>query len=258
MFSGTAPPPFVTLAAHPLRWQLLSELAASDYRVRELVDLLGQPQNLVSYHLRLLRGAELVTSRRSSFDARDSYYHLDLDRCAELMTATTAALHPALHPAAAAAPARRVGSNPPRVLFACTGNSARSPIAEALLRLRAGSAVEVTSAGSHPKDRILPSAVRVLSADYGIDVSGQRPRHLDDAAGRFDYAITLCDKVREVCPELDGHPRRIHWSIPDPAPTGAKDHHPERAVRRTAREIDTRIGHLLHVLAGGHPGKDNP
>ena len=82
---GQAIPAFVRLAAHPLRWQLLTELAASDYRVRELVALVGQPQNLVSYHLRLLRDGGLVTAARSSFDGRDSYYHLDLDRCADAL-----------------------------------------------------------------------------------------------------------------------------------------------------------------------------
>ncbi|TDE36170.1 transcriptional regulator, partial [Nonomuraea mesophila] len=89
-------PAFVRMAAHPLRWRLLTALAAGDYRVRELVDLLGHPQNLISYHLRLLRGSGLVTSRRSSFDARDSYYHLDLDRCADALAAAGAELHPAL------------------------------------------------------------------------------------------------------------------------------------------------------------------
>jgi ArsR family transcriptional regulator, arsenate/arsenite/antimonite-responsive transcriptional repressor / arsenate reductase (thioredoxin) len=245
------PPPFVRLAAHPLRWQLLGELATSDLRVRELVASVGEPQNLVSYHLRLLREAELVTRRRSSFDARDSYYHLDLDRCADLLAAAGGALHPALPSVRSGSPAPPPGrSQPVRVLFSCTGNSARSPMAEALLRHRAGGAVEVTSAGSHPRERIHPSVVRVLADDYGIDVSGQRTRHLDSAGRRhFSYVITLCDKVREVCPEFPGHPRHIHWSIPDPAPQGARGRAAEAAIRRTARDIDARIGHLLHVLS---------
>src|SRR5919112_1638453 len=92
----TAPPPFVALAAHPVRWRLMTELAGSDYRVRELVTRLEQPQNLVSYHLRLLRDGGLVTATRSSADRRDSYYHLDLDRCADALTDSGAALHPAL------------------------------------------------------------------------------------------------------------------------------------------------------------------
>jgi protein-tyrosine-phosphatase/DNA-binding transcriptional ArsR family regulator len=245
-------PPFLRLAGHPVRWRLLAELSAGDLRVRELVGLLGRPQNLVSYHLRLLREADLVTTRRSSFDGRDSYYHLDLDRCAALLAGAGGALHPALQ--------ARLPTHPPgvperpasvRVLFACTGNTARSPIAEALLRLRTGGTVDVTSAGSHPGERIHPGAVRVLGDDFGVDISGQRPRHLESVAGqRFDLVVTLCDRVREVCPEFPGHPGHSHWSIPDPAPGGATGRAAEAAVRRTAREIDRRVHHLLHVVAG--------
>src|SRR4051794_41801813 len=110
-----APPTFLRLAAHPLRWQLMTELATSDYRVRELVARVGQPQNLVSYHLRLLRDGGLVTATRSSYDGRDSYYHLDLDRCADELAASGAALHPALHlaPAPPVPPTRQPGPGPP-------------------------------------------------------------------------------------------------------------------------------------------------
>src|SRR5437764_14299277 len=80
-----APPSFVRLAGHPLRWRLMGELARGDRRVRELVSLLDQPQNLLSYHLRRLRAAGLVGARRSTFDARDAYYHLDLGNCAEAL-----------------------------------------------------------------------------------------------------------------------------------------------------------------------------
>src|ERR1051325_7680385 len=113
-----APPAFVRLVAHPLRWKLLTELADSDYRVRELVTLLDQPQNLVSYHLRLLRNGGLVTATRSSFDGRDSYYHLDLDRCAEALTESGAALHPALR-LDRPPPALPVHGRPVAVLFVC-------------------------------------------------------------------------------------------------------------------------------------------
>jgi protein-tyrosine-phosphatase/DNA-binding transcriptional ArsR family regulator len=252
--TSQAAPAFVRLAANPLRWRLLTALAASDYRVRELVDLLGHPQNLVSYHLRLLRRSGLVTAHRSSFDARDSYYHLDLERCAHALTAAGVALHPALRldptPSPPTPPTAAEQSARPCVLFACTGNSARSPIAEALLRHRTGGHVEVTSAGSHPKPRIHPNAVRVLREHYGIDIADQRPRHLDTVARhRFDHLISLCDKVREVYVGFSDQPRLTHWSIPAPAAADDNDQASYPAFRHMATEIDTRIRYLLPALA---------
>lgn len=252
-------PAFVRLAAHPLRWRLLSALAESDYRVRELVARVDEPQNLVSYHLRLLRDGGLVTATRSSFDGRDSYYHLDLDRCAEALAATGAALHPALHSSldpstqGGAAPSLpRTGRSRSRrvaVLFVCTGNSARSPIAEALLRRHLGDRVSALSAGTRPKERLHPDAVRVLGQRFGIDIGNQQPRHLDALADRrFDHVITLCDRAREHCPEFDGHPRRVHWSIPDPASASHPDGNGYAAFEHTAADIDSRVRHLVPVL----------
>lgn len=246
-----APPAFVQLASHPLRWRLLTVLAHSDFRVRELVTLIDQPQNLISYHLRLLRERGLVTATRSSFDGRDSYYHLDLDSCANGLTESGAALHPALRWNTATAQLlideRR--SHRPSVLFVCTGNSARSPIAEALLRHHSSGAVTTTSAGGRPQPHLHPHAVRVLREAFDIDISGRRPRHLNSLANRdFDYVITLCDKAREVCPEF-GHPRAIHWSIPEPPSAGDADDASYPAFQRTAAEINTRVGHLLAILA---------
>ena len=248
---GRTAPPFVHLAAHPVRWRLLTELANSDYRVRELVSLVGEPQNLVSYHLRLLRNSGLVTATRSSFDGRDSYYHLDLDRCAQALSDTGTALHPTLRTTTAPPPpiaAQR--SRRPAVLFLCTGNSSRSPMAEALLRHRGTGHVEVISAGSHPKPRLHANAVRVLRDEYGIDTGDQQPRHLDTVIKhRFDHVISLCDKVREVCPDFPERPRRAHWSIPDPTTADDTDQAGYPAFRRTAGDIDTRIRYLLPILA---------
>jgi ArsR family transcriptional regulator, arsenate/arsenite/antimonite-responsive transcriptional repressor / arsenate reductase (thioredoxin) len=241
--SDSAPPPFVRLAGHPLRWRLLGELARSDRRVRELVALVDQPQNLVSYHLGKLRAGRLVRARRSAFDGRDSYYCLDLDYCAGALAGAGLALHPGLQlaPIAAAAPARRC-----RVLFLCTGNSARSPIAEALLRHRAPR-IEVASAGSRPKP-LHPNAVRVLR-ERGIDLAGRSPRHLSELEyQRFDYVITLCDRVREVCPEFPGAAEQVHWSIPDPAASGSSEQDTYPVFERIAAELDTRIGFLLAAL----------
>ena len=197
-WSSAGPPSFVRLAGHPLRWRLLGELASSDRRVRELVSLLGQPQSLVSYHLGRLRAGQLVAARRSTFDARDAYYHLDLASCADALAAAGLALHPGLRlapvPAAAPVPRRRV-------LFLCTGNSARSPVAEALLRRRAAQ-VEVVSAGSHPKV-LHPNTVRVLRA-YGIELAGRPPQHLGVSAP----ALRLRDHVvRPGARDMPGVPR---------------------------------------------------
>ncbi|MFB9235682.1 ArsR family transcriptional regulator [Plantactinospora siamensis] len=247
------PPAFVRLAAHPLRWRLLTELAAGDHRVRDLVALVGEPQSLVSYHLRLLRDGGLVSATRSSFDGRDSYYRLNLDNCAAALADTGAALHPALgrEPAAArGVPATLRRSPPIEVLFVCTGNSARSPVAEALLRHHSQGVVAATSAGGRPRPRLHPGAVRTLRDAYGIDIAGQRPRHWDSLAGRrFDYVISLCDKARESCPDLPGRPRRLHWSVPDPATSDAPEAADDLVFQRVTADIDGRVRNLLPVLA---------
>jgi ArsR family transcriptional regulator, arsenate/arsenite/antimonite-responsive transcriptional repressor / arsenate reductase (thioredoxin) len=226
-----APPPFLRLAGHPLRWRLLSELSRSDRRVGELCGLAGRGQSLVSYHLRQLRDGGLVSARRSAADGRDSYYVLDLDRCRELLASAGVALHPGLAASATQGPAPGAS-----VLFLCTGNSSRSQMAEALYP------GEAASAGSHPKP-LHPHAVQVMHA-RGIDISARRSKHLSEFAGRrFDYVISLCDRVREVCPEFPGAPEAIHWSIPDPARENALP-----AFERTAAELETRIGFLIEAI----------
>ena len=243
--ADVSPPAFLRLAGEPVRWRLLSELARSDRRVGELTELVGQPQNAVSYHLSRLRAGGLVSTRRSSADGRDSYYRIELTRCAQLLAATGAALHPGL--ATTAAPAAAHRSTPVRVLFLCTGNSSRSQIAEALLQQAAGTRARVASAGSNPKP-VHPNTLRVMR-EYGIDVTGRRSKHLDTLAGRrFDYVITLCDKVREVCPEFSGGPQAIHWSIPDPAAAGSgRASYP--AFRAVAADLHSRIGFFAHAIA---------
>jgi ArsR family transcriptional regulator, arsenate/arsenite/antimonite-responsive transcriptional repressor / arsenate reductase (thioredoxin) len=134
------------------------------------------------------------------------------------------------------------------VLFLCTGNSTRSQIAEALLERMSDGTVAAASAGSHPKP-LHPNAVRVLQK-RGVDISANRTKHLDEfLSRRFDLVITLCDRVREVCPEFPSHPQLVHWSVPDPALEGPSDRASYPAFERTATELETRISFLLHLLA---------
>ncbi|MBO0808173.1 MAG: ArsR family transcriptional regulator [Actinobacteria bacterium] len=228
----------------------MHELAGSDRRVRELAARVHEPQNLVSYHLSQLRASGLVGARRSSFDGRDTYYHLDLERCAQSLSAAGAALHPGLR--LGPAPPDPAGESDgrrerPSVLFLCTGNSARSQMAQALAEESSGGRVEACSAGSRPKP-LHPNAVRVM-AERGIDLSGRRSKHLDAFTGRrFDYVITLCDKVREVCPEFPGRPGYIHWSVPDPAAAGGSDTDSYPAFQAAADDLETRIRFWLAAL----------
>ena len=257
---GVSVPSVVRLLADPVRWRLMRELASSDRRVRELAAAVGQPQNLVSYHLRQLRLDGLVSARRSSADARGTYYTVDLGRFGELLAQTGRTVHPGLRlapcptaPAAPLVPAASADRTAARLLFLCTGNSARSQIAEALAVARSGGRVEAHSAGSCPKP-LHPNAVRVLR-ERGIEVGLRQPKHLSIfVAHRFDYVITMCDKVREVCPEFPGHPGCIHWSIPDPAASGGDDDATLPAFRDTAAEVERRLAYLLAGL-GALPGQ---
>jgi len=213
--------------------------------VHELTGLVGEPQNLISYHLGKLRDGRLVSARRSSADRRDSYYTVDLARIGGRLSATGAALHPGIR----LAPSRDDAWSDAavRVLFLCTGNSARSQMAEALARARSGGAIEAFSAGSHPKP-IHPNALRVMREEHGLDLTGYASKHLEIFTGQdFDWVISLCDRVREVCPPFPGDPETIHWSIPNPA-TGESDDVTYPLFQQTADELETRIAFLLAAL----------
>ena len=231
------PPAILGLIAEPIRWQLLRELARSDRRVGELTEAIARPQNLVSYHLRELRKAGVVDARRSSADGRDVYYRADLARCRELLGSAGAGIHPSLELGGAAGGREKWARS--KVLFLCTGNSARSQMAAALIEHRSSHAVSARSAGSHPKP-LHPFAVDAMAA-RGIDISQRKATHLDRyVRTHFDRVITMCDKVREVCPDFPGEPLTSHWSIPDPAADGTYE-----AFEAAARHIEARIDLLI-------------
>jgi protein-tyrosine-phosphatase len=240
------PPDILKLLAHEVRWSLVSALARSDHRVNELVGLLGQPMNLISYHLKRLREQQLVAERRSSADGRDVYYSLDLERLRASYVAAGASLHPVLDFATTHSAGATQAGPPARVLFLCTHNSARSQMAEGILRHLGGERVAAFSAGSEPAE-VRPEAVRALAA-VGIDISQQRSKHLDSLTAQpFDYIITVCDRVREVCPLFPDDPERIHWSLADPAAV-AEAAARERAFQQTAQQLLTRVRYLLTLI----------
>ena len=136
-----------------------------------------------------------------------------------------------------------------RVLFVCTGNRARSQMAEGLLRHLAGDRFEVHSAGTQPKG-LAGHTVEVMR-EIGIDVSGQRSKHVDEYAGQaFDYVITVCDSARQSCPVFPGGGERIHWDVEDPADTIARGDGPLDAFRAARDELRRRIEEFLRTEPG--------
>jgi arsenate reductase len=131
-----------------------------------------------------------------------------------------------------------------RVLILCTGNSARSQMAEGLLRVLAGERMEVSSAGSRPST-VNPLAITAMH-ERGIDISQQRSKHLDEFLTQpFDVVLTVCDNAAASCPVFPGPAQRIHWSFPDPA-AAAGDEAERLAVFRQVRdEIEARLREWL-------------
>ncbi len=127
-----------------------------------------------------------------------------------------------------------------RVLFLCTGNSARSQLAEALLGRLGGSRFEAFSAGTQP-GRVNPYTVRVL-AEEGIDWSDARSKSVAEFLGQpFDFVVTVCDNARETCPNLPGRHAMLHWSLEDPAAAQGTDDEIVEAFRRTRDDISARL-----------------
>jgi arsenate reductase (thioredoxin) len=140
-----------------------------------------------------------------------------------------------------------MSTKPTSVLFLCTGNSARSQIAEALLTTRGKGRFRVGSAGAHPTAKVNPYAVEILG-ELGIDWSGKHPRTIDDVLGEsWDLVITVCDRAKESCPILPGHPTYAHWSLDDPAAVDGDDATKRAVFRLTALDLARRIDLLLAI-----------
>ena len=130
-----------------------------------------------------------------------------------------------------------------RILFLCTGNSARSQMAEGLARALSGDRVQVWSAGIEPKG-VHPLAVRAM-AERGIDISRQSSKPVSAVPADPDVVVTLCDNAADRCPAFPGRVKRIHWSLPDPAAVTGTDEERLRAFRQSRAEIESRLAALL-------------
>jgi arsenate reductase (thioredoxin) len=133
-------------------------------------------------------------------------------------------------------------SAPLKVLFLCTGNSARSIFGEYLLRRAGGERFDVYSAGAFPTGKVNPYAIRVLKDVYGMDAAAARSKSFEEYDGfEFDFVITVCDNARESCPVWPGQPRVLHWSLPDPALAQGSDDEIFETFKEVASDIERRI-----------------
>jgi len=129
-----------------------------------------------------------------------------------------------------------------KILFLCTGNSARSILGEYLLRRLGGPRFEVFSAGSFPTGKVNPFAVQVLKDLYNIDASEARSKSWEEFKDVvFDFVITVCDNARESCPVWSGQPIVAHWGSPDPAAVEGSDSEKYRAFKEVALQINRRL-----------------
>lgn len=131
-----------------------------------------------------------------------------------------------------------------RVLFLCTGNSARSQMAEGLLRHLAGDKFKVFSAGVRPT-QLNPLAIKVMS-EIGIDISKQKSKSIKEFFGQqFDYVITVCDNAKQVCPVFPGKYGKIHWKLEDPAGAQGSEEDKTKFFREIRNKIDKKIKKIL-------------
>lgn len=204
----------------PGRLAIVDQLAYGDASPGELARVLDMSTNLVAHHVNVLEAAGVVVRTRSEGDRRRTYLRLVPD--------------------VLSGPAGSAAWAVPRVVFVCTRNSARSQLAAALWADR--STVPATSAGTAPAARVHPRALRVARR-HDVRLAGTRPTHIAGIARPDDLVIAVCDNAHE---QLPGGPRRLHWSVPDPAPVDT-----DAAFETTYTDLARRIDRLAPVLTKG-------
>lgn len=197
------------------RLRIVDTLSLGDASPKELATALDMTSNLLAFHLKVLEDAGLVVRQRSEGDRRRTYLRL----CCPVPQAL--GIHSVPE---ALSPSEASKGWPDRVVFVCTANSARSHLAAALWR--SASDVPVTSAGTHPAERIDPRAIRAGDR-HALVIPEVSPRYLEDALAESegeDLIVTVCDLAHEELERLtaDRSFARLHWSVPDPNPVGTK------------------------------------
>jgi protein-tyrosine-phosphatase len=203
----------------PARLAIVERLLLSDASPTELGRELGLPSNLLAHHLALLEQAELITRARSESDHRRTYVRLNPRALAGLVPVG----------------ARRAA----RVVFVCTANSARSPLAAALWKRR--SRLPVASAGTEPAARVHPGTL-TAARRHGLALAGTRTRHVDQVLRPGDLVVAVCDHAHEHAGKRTGP--WLHWAVPDPARLGTDD-----AFDEAVAELSDRIDRLAPALS---------
>ncbi|MFN3374117.1 MAG: metalloregulator ArsR/SmtB family transcription factor [Chloroflexus sp.] len=227
------------LLADETRWKLITALRDSDRQVAELVTVTGLAQNLVSYHLNMLRQAGLVNAHRSDADGRVIYYSLHLAALEALLAQVGYEL---------ALPEPTLPPLPPvTVAFLCRANSARSQMAEGWLRALSGGQVRAVSAGTQPQP-IHPLAIAVMAA-ASVHIDQQTAKPIEAIlAQQPQVIVTVCDIAREECPVWPAAARQLHWSIADPAAVTGDDGQRYAAFVAARDELRERVRGLLALL----------
>lgn len=206
----------------PARLAIVERLVLSDASPTELGRELGLPSNLLAHHLAQLEQVGLITRARSESDHRRTYVRLNPEPLADLV------------PAGAREAAR--------VVFVCTANSARSPLAEALWTRR--SPIPVASAGTEPAERVHPGALKAARR-HGLDLTGARTKHLDQVLQPGDLVVAVCDHAHEHAAKSRTAPSAawLHWAVPDPASAGT-----DTAFDAAVAELTDRIDRLVPAV----------
>lgn len=207
------------------RLAIVDALALEDLAAGDLTATLGIPSNLLAHHLGVLERAGVIERRRSEGDGRRAYVSLRLDQ-----------------PIVAASVGRPRRPSAPRVVFVCTNNSARSPIAASLFASRC--AIPVASAGTQPGQAYREGAVVALRG-RGLTTVGEGPANVTDVVGPDDLIVTVCDRAHETLVTRPGQ-SVLHWSIPDPARSKRSD-----AFERALAEIEPRVARLATTMNEG-------